>query len=121
MVPVRAGPLFAATEKENEPLPDLEFPPVTVIHGLLLTAFQEQPFVSTVAELAPADDPKFWEFGVTPNVHGIFARNEYALIPPITGLDSGELVPSSTDSVSTNCSPVIGLIEVASEPSVAKK
>ena len=52
-VPVRIdATVFAATLNVTEPLPDPVAPPVTVIHGALLTAVQLQP-VAAVTALLP--------------------------------------------------------------------
>ena len=55
IVPVLAGPLLLATEKETEPAPVA--PPVTEIQGSLLMAFQEHPFVLTAMEPDPPAGP----------------------------------------------------------------
>jgi hypothetical protein len=43
IVPVRAAPVFACTEKLTAPLPVPEAPLVIVIQGSLLVAVQEKP------------------------------------------------------------------------------
>jgi len=54
-VPLRPGPVLAATSNVTAPLPDPAEPLVTVIHTLLLTAVHGQPavIVSVVLPLPP--------------------------------------------------------------------
>jgi hypothetical protein len=54
IVPLRAGPTFAATEYETVPLPFPVAPPVTVIHAALLVDVQVQPVVEVTLTL-PVD------------------------------------------------------------------
>jgi hypothetical protein len=64
MVPVRAAPVFAATENITAPSPRPREPAVTVIHGTLLDAPQSQT-LSAWTEMDP-DAPAagtFWAVG----------------------------------------------------------
>lgn len=54
-VPVRLdATVFVATSKVTDPSPDPGVPPVTVIHGALLTAVQLQPLAAVTVLLPPA-------------------------------------------------------------------
>lgn len=61
MVPVRAGPVLAATEKLTVPLPVPLAPPVIVIQLSLRTACQSHAAVVVRLKLpVPPAVPKFW-------------------------------------------------------------
>ena len=61
IVPVRAGPEFAATEKLTVPLPVPLAPPVIVIQLALGTACQSHALVVVRLKLPlPPATPKFW-------------------------------------------------------------
>ena len=68
IVPLRCGPLSAATEKLTDPLPLPLAPAVIVIQAALLAAVQAQPVVveTLVLPLPPAA-AKFWLPGVMLN------------------------------------------------------
>lgn len=66
MVPVRAAPVFAATEYVTVPEAVPEAPPITVIQAALLTAVQPHPdAVVTVAKLLPPLLPTDCVVGLT--------------------------------------------------------
>jgi hypothetical protein len=71
-VPVRAGPLFAATLNCAEPLPVLSEPPVTEIHDSLLVVVQVQAEVVVTETENPvaAEAPTDWLVGLIEYVHG---------------------------------------------------
>lgn len=59
-VPVRSGPVFAATVRSTCPFPLPGEPDATVIHGTLLVAVQAQPVPAvTVTVPWPASGPMF--------------------------------------------------------------
>jgi hypothetical protein len=71
-VPVRAGPVFAATVKATEPLPLPVAPAVIVSHGSLLDAVHEQPAgAETVVLAALAVAGTDWIVGLTVTVHAV--------------------------------------------------
>jgi uncharacterized membrane protein len=69
MVPVRAGPVLAATEKLTVPLPVPVAPAVMVIQASLLVAVQAQPAAAvTLVEPAPPAAAMVWLAGLMENV-----------------------------------------------------
>ena len=51
IVPIRSGPVLAATVNWTVPLPLPDEPPVTVIHDTLLTAVHAQPVLAVTLTL----------------------------------------------------------------------
>jgi hypothetical protein len=65
IVPVRAGPVLAATEKLTVPLPVPVAPAVMVIQASLLVAVQAQPAAAvTLVEPAPPAAAMVWLAGL---------------------------------------------------------
>jgi hypothetical protein len=71
-VPVRAGPLFAATLKDTVPLPLPDVPPVIASQSALFdVAVQAQPAAAvTVTDPAPPGVSTFAAIGAIVNEHG---------------------------------------------------
>ena len=64
IVPVRAAPVFAATENITTPFPRPGEPEIIVIHGALLTAVQSQTLCdSTEIDPDPPPAGTFWLAG----------------------------------------------------------
>jgi hypothetical protein len=69
IVPLREGPLLAATVYWTVPLPLPLAPVVIVIQASLLVAVQAQPLVTiTLTEFVPPDEMKFCMVGVSETV-----------------------------------------------------
>lgn len=71
IVPVRAGPVFAPTEKLTVPLPVPLAPDVIVSHGAEATLVQPQPLaaVTAIAVALPPPAPTVCDVGLMPTVH----------------------------------------------------
>ena len=68
IVPVRCGPVFAATENWVVPLPLPLAPAVTVIHAALLVAVHAQPVAAmTLTDPDPPLAVKVWLVGLMVN------------------------------------------------------
>ena len=69
IVPVRCGPVFAATENWTAPLPLPLAPLEMVIHAALLVAAHAQPVVVVTLMLpVPPEAAKLWLVGLIENV-----------------------------------------------------
>ena len=66
IVPVRAPPVAAETEKAMPPLPVPEVEPVSVIHGTSVEAFHSQPAGASIEAVPlPPAASKLWASGAT--------------------------------------------------------